>query len=119
MDKIEEFNRIQDEIEEELGKAVKPKNCIVCQENIINPLYPDMPIHPLEQQSGLWNDGAVAEIRPGFGSRHDMESYYIAICDPCLTKLASNGMIESKKKIKEENPMIDSLIRARRIRSKK
>ena len=104
MDKIEKLIELHEEIKLENAKAyVKDKTCICCKTNIIKPLYPpeEIPLDPLEQERGPWDGGIVKLITGGYGSRHDMESYYIALCDSCLSDLWTAGYAESYRDLKK------------------
>ena len=40
---------------------------------------------PSRQEQACWNDGAVAKLTAGYGSKHDAgESFYLAVCDDCM-----------------------------------
>ena len=104
-DKIEEIKKLADELYLDWATThVHPKTCICCRTTIISPLYPlsEVPLHPLEQERGPWDEGIVSKINAGFGSRHDMESYYIAICDNCLTDLRDKKIIEVVRDIRKK-----------------
>lgn len=40
-----------------------------------------------------WNNGDVAILHCGYGSRHDLTNFIIAICDDCIEKSLQNGRI--------------------------
>lgn len=76
--------------------------CACCKVKKIVPLYNESASHPLRQEEWMWDDGTVARIDFGYGSRHDCEAYYIAICDDCIEllfdkKMAVNYAILRKK----------------------
>lgn len=111
----EEYNsalEIVKQYERELNrKFIKDKTCICCKINIIKPVdgmsldYGS--VEPLKQEIGPWEGGDVCRIDLGYGSRFDMSSYYIGLCDDCIEKLENEGLIEDvdvlKIKIKEYN----------------
>jgi len=114
MNKIEELIKLHDEIQLEHAKEfVKDKKCICCKTTILKPLYPpeEITLNPLEQERGPWDGGIVTLISGGYGSRHDLESYYIAICDSCLSKLKEEGIAESYRNLKKTITGNDSLKR--------
>ena len=119
MEKIDQLIKLHEEIQLDLHKEfVKDKICCVCRTNIIKPLYPpeEIPINPLEQGQGPWNDGLVKVVSAGYGSRHDLESYIIAICDPCLTKLREDKIIEVYRDLKKSITGSDSVARTTNFR---
>jgi len=60
----------------------KEYTCCVCKDKVISRIDPSM-----------WADGTVSKITFGYGSIHDTDSYYIAICDECITELKESGLI--------------------------
>ncbi len=38
-----------------------------------------------------WDDGLVAYVNAGYGSRNDMDKYVLAICDECIDNLTADG----------------------------
>jgi hypothetical protein len=52
--------------------------CCVCKTKEIKSLY---------DSKDMWNEGTVEKITFGYGSKHDMNSFYIAICDECADGL--------------------------------
>lgn len=62
--------------------------CIVCDKQIKGCNF--------DQSSDTihyWDGGTVDVISPGYGSSHDEDLYYIALCDECITKLKDKGKI--------------------------
>ena len=47
----------------------------------------------LDASSEMWNSGVVGKIEAGYGSRHDMDQFMIAICDDCLEKKKLQGVV--------------------------
>jgi len=80
---------------------VKARTCAVCKTNVIRPHHPDM-TEPLKQEQGIWIDGVVEKVNFGFGSKHDMDSFYIAICSDCIEKLEKDGFATNIKELKKE-----------------
>ncbi len=91
---ISEYNK---QISKEL---ITDRTCCICKTNIIKPIneFTD----PLKQENGMWDGGTVEKVSFGYGSRHDCESYYIAICDGCLDELKSSGFATDLDDIKKE-----------------
>jgi hypothetical protein len=54
--------------------------CIICKEREIKSRNERF-------NPGMWKDGTVKKITFGYGSKHDMSSFYIAICDDCADSL--------------------------------
>lgn len=69
---------------------VKTRTCCVCKQKEIKPLYGDT-IPPVKQGQGAWLDGVVQKITFGYGSIHEEMSFYIAVCDDCITKEQKAG----------------------------
>jgi hypothetical protein len=86
---------------EQLNLHVSNRTCCVCRENVISKIEATY-IHPLKQEQGMWSDGVVEKITFGFGSKHDMDSYYIAVCDECITELKESGLATSLKELKKK-----------------
>lgn len=80
---------------------VSNRTCCVCKEKVISKIEADH-IHPLRQEQGMWADGVVEKITFGYGSKHDMDSYYIAICDNCITELKESGLATDLKELKKK-----------------
>jgi len=74
---------------------VSNRTCCVCKEKVISKIEAKH-IHPLRQEQGMWGDGVVEKITFGYGSKHDMDSYYIAICDECIVELKESGYLYIK-----------------------
>jgi hypothetical protein len=80
---------------------VSHRTCCKCEKKVIKPLHSER-IKPLTQECGMWDDGVVEKITFGYGSRHDMDSYYVAICDECITDLKDRGFATNLRDIKKE-----------------
>ena len=51
------------------------------------------------------------KISFGYGSRHDMRTFFVAICDDCITQLETSGLaIDFKLLKKEENKHFKRII---------
>lgn len=51
-------------------------------------------IIPGEPEQAAWSGGGAHEFVPGYGSRHDMTTFVIALCDSCIdAKVADGSMI--------------------------
>lgn len=80
--------------EQKCKKYIKEFVCICCKKNTINPMYLDEnPIDPLKQEKGMWENGTVFLLNYGYGSSHDLDNYYAALCDECTTDLDKSGII--------------------------
>ena len=89
------------EYEEKMNLTLcKDRTCCVCQDKVIKPIHAEG-LNPLKQESGMWDDGVVEKITFGYGSRqHDMESFYIAMCDDCMTSLLEKGLATNEREIR-------------------
>ncbi len=81
--------------------TVSNHTCCVCKEKVISKIEAKH-IHPLKQEQGMWADGVVEKITFGYGSIHDMDSYYIAVCDGCITELKKKGLATDFKELKKK-----------------
>ena len=88
----------------------KTKVCVICKKSHVILMESRYPINPLGQTEACWIGGTVAKLDPGYGSKFDLDTYLVAICDECLeqaiadnnvTDLASlkHQMIEDKQNI--------------------
>ena len=46
--------------------------------------------------SQMWNDGVVEEMSAPYGSCHDGDTFYLAICDKCVDEGYRNGRLRYK-----------------------
>lgn len=85
---------------------IKNMTCICCRKNEIKPLagtgLADGYINPLEQERGCWDDGTVDKVTFGYGSKHDCRTFYIAICDDCLSDLEVNDLVTDLSKLRKK-----------------
>lgn len=87
---------------------VKSRICICCRTKEISP---DDIVYgkATEQEQGCWDGGTVQKITFGYGSRFDLEAFYIAICDDCIGLLEKEGLAVNFRTItKEENKYFDN-----------
>lgn len=92
---IEEFNN------QLVLEFVKPVTCICCGTKI-QPLMIEHTSDPAKLDESWWDDGTVSKINPGYGSRHDLSSFFIGICDNCLDKAIQSGIAISQEQLKYE-----------------
>jgi len=72
--------------------------CISCQEKEISPLKFSK-IDPLGQEHMSWDNGVVFLVSCGYGSRYDLDSFYMGICDNCIEKLDRIGILKNYREI--------------------
>lgn len=93
---------IVNEYKSQLSESlVQPRVCSCCKSNIVKPIECGF-TDPLKQESGMWSDGVVEKITFGYGSIHDMESYYIAICDECIVNLEREKLATNIRDIRND-----------------
>ena len=63
---------------------MKPLKCVCCEKEM-EYLYKD---------AANLHNGASGDIMAGYGSRNDLNSFKISICDDCLEEKVSKGVIE-------------------------
>ena len=80
------------------ASLIYKRTCCVCKTKVIEPINSET-LNPLKQEQGMWSDGVVEKITFGYGSNHDMSSYYIAVCDSCLGDLEEKGLATNLKDI--------------------
>lgn len=74
--------------------------CIKCEEIlelVSSRLSSNINVLKLEQNEV--NNGCVFKADFGYGSSHDMSSYYMGICDKCTTDLYKRNLITSFKEL--------------------
>ena len=85
---------------------IENRICACCKTNEIKPLegmgLSEGKIKATEQEQGCWNDGTVEKISFGYGSKYDMRSFYIAICDNCIDELEKDGLVVDVKKLRKK-----------------
>ena len=98
-DKYKEAKKIVKEFEEKMNATLcKDRVCCVCKEKNIKGIHVET-LDPLKQENGMWSDGVVEKITFGYGSIHDMKTYYIAVCDDCIVELEKEGFATNMKEI--------------------
>lgn len=101
----EEYDKAQETIqkyrEESNLNFIKECKCAICKDKIVKPIRPEH-CDPLKQECGMWDDGVIEKINFGYGSRHDSESFYIAICDDCISDLEKKGLAVNLKQIRRK-----------------
>lgn len=106
----QEFENAQQvvfEYKSEINKQlISKRTCICCKQKEVKPLegmgLAEGSIKSTEQEQGCWNDGTVEKVTFGYGSRHDMRSFYVAICDDCIEQLEKDGLIVDIKTLRKE-----------------
>jgi hypothetical protein len=73
------------------SKHVESYTCINCKEKEITPMNPER-IDMMRQDKGMWNDGTVALISFGYGSRLDLTEFFVGICDNCMESLEQSAL---------------------------
>lgn len=87
---------------EQLNEGIVTERiCCACKKNVITPIDPNT-THPLKQEQGMWANGVVEKITFGYGSKYDMESFYIAICDECVEELETFEFATNLNEIKQK-----------------
>ena len=64
--------------------------CVNCKKDILE-IYPNGLTKP---ESGAFTDGVVGRLSAGYGSKFDGSSFWIAICDQCLSAGLDAGTIK-------------------------
>jgi len=103
-----EFKKAQEIINDyksQINKLIiKDHICMCCKTKEIKHLDELIIPDATKQEDGWWDGGVVEKITFGYGSRHDMRSFYVAICDDCIQELEKSGLaIDVKEIIKKEN----------------
>lgn len=88
----EDAKQLMQDYETQVTKAAIPNlKCICCHKPIV-PALDYLPA-PTKLEDGCWQEGAVALVTFGYGSRmHDSASYYIALCDTCMQQALEQGI---------------------------
>lgn len=99
-DKYRQAKKTIEEYENQLSeKLVNNYTCICCKKAILEPIW-DLP-PATEQHRGIWRDGTVSLVSFGFGSRNDMTSFLVAICDDCIEEADNLGIVVNYNKLKK------------------
>lgn len=110
-EQYQEAKKVLKEYKVQKNKSlIKNMTCICCRKNEVKPLagtgLADGYINPEEQERGCWDDGTVEKVTFGYGSKHDMRTFYVAICDDCLSDLEANNLVTDLSKIQKNNEQI-------------
>lgn len=104
----EQFNKSKEIIREYKNNLIQSdkinKTCSICNINKIE--YMDYMSFPesktrLELDKLNWKYGTVSKVSFGYGSRYDGESYFIVICDKCISQLKKNKLIVDSEDIEK------------------
>ena len=63
--------------------------------------------HKLE--SGMYRNAVVDSIAAGYGSSHDTDIYYIAVCDDCTTEALEDGRLAYKSNYMSMRPIKEDI----------
>lgn len=104
---FEKAQKIVNEYKKQFNKnLVVSRICVCCKKKEIKPLeqtgLADGNIKATKQEQGCWVGGTVSKISFGYGSIHDMRSFYVAICDECIEQLEKDGLIVDLKLLFDE-----------------
>lgn len=91
-------NKVVEKYNQQINKQfIKPLKCICCKQNEIKPLkgwaLANGFVSPSLQDTGSWDGGTVSKISFGFGSKFDMDKFFVAICDSCIKELIKSNMV--------------------------
>ena len=98
-------DKLYDTIQKQLSVYKNNKNienmpkiyCIKCEDELHHSRLIGIDVLRLENTTIL--DGGVFRMEFGYGSSHDMSSYYMGICDKCTTDLYKRNLITSFKEL--------------------
>lgn len=106
---LPEYIRIKKMVEDFENKkfmeTVKPLTCICCQKEQVSPDFEfiSKPEPENQDKNVCWNNGAVTRLSAGWGSRHDMSSYFMAVCDSCISVLEEKGLLKKVRDVQEDH----------------
>lgn len=86
--------------------------CVCCSKaitTIFDGVEEYRPEYKLE--SGMYSDAIVDSVVAGYGSIHDGNSYYVAICDECTGKALDDGRLAYKFNYTGSKPSKEELDR--------
>jgi len=69
--------------------------CICCSKPI-RKLYKESSYLKVSIESDAYNDGMVDSISGGYGSNHDTDVFFVAICNDCTNKAIKDGRLVYK-----------------------
>lgn len=106
-EQYQEAKRIFKEYKIQKNKSfINNMTCVCCRKNEVKPLagtgLADGYVNFTEQEKGCWDDGTVEKVSFGYGSKHDMRTFYIAICDDCLSDLEANNLVIDLSELKKQ-----------------
>ena len=100
---MKKIKQILNKIREKDAKLIKAKKCICCNRKLALMSNIDSKIiGPLAQEELVMVDGTICRINTGYGSKYDTRSFYIAICDDCISAGLKKGTVEDIERIKEK-----------------
>lgn len=67
--------------------------CLVCNKRIEQLMESDESESYDNLNQSMWCKASVDTITSGYGSKHDGDRYFIAICDKCLEEKFKQGVI--------------------------
>ncbi len=103
--KAEQAKKTLDKFNRDLNKKfIHDFTCICCRKNKITPTLnyglDAGAIDPLKQQTGMWDNGAIELVSPGYGSSFDTDSFFIGICDPCIKDLHDKKLVVNYRELR-------------------
>ena len=112
-EKYEEARNIIFEYENQMNSSlVEDRICCVCKDTKVKAIHKET-LDPLKQEQGMWSNGVVERITFGYGSVHDMESYYLAICNRCIVDLEvkkfATNIRDVRKSVKDYDAIINKI----------
>ncbi len=99
--KKEIYDYEQDILKNNLVKHI----CVSCKTNLIDVVFPEHDISyddATNQDNMMHLNGGVGTISFGYGSLHDMQTYYVALCDKCVDDLENLKILHNKYRIKQD-----------------
>ena len=103
-------------------KTIKSLECIVCGAEIkISDI--DTESHKFEEL--CWDHGVIEKMYANYGSIHDGDIFYVALCDDCIDKkkeqgriLVINNYMGLQLDIKEENKHFERKLKMKNLSDK-
>lgn len=98
-------DKLYDKIQKQISVYKNNKNienmpkihCIKCENELHHSRLTGLDVLKLENTTIL--NGGVFRMEFGYGSSHDMNSYYMGICDNCTSDLYKRSLITSIKEL--------------------
>lgn len=97
----EKYIKYLEEVSKYNDSLIEDYTCSTCKINKIRKGV-DSYMDPLRQEKSMWNGGTVTKLTFGFGSIHDTDSFYMAVCDDCLIKLIVDNKVVNIKTLKSK-----------------